>query len=97
VNGAPPFTVTWSVSYSDPSIHASYSTATGTSLDLAVPAGRYAITIRATPRESVYGRTGAVSEARIAVCTDAGGGEIMAGSLSVPTTGTRVAAEAGAC
>ena len=80
-----------------PSVHASYSAVAGPSLDVSVPAGRYTITVRATPRESVYGRNGAASEARIPVCTDAGGGEIMGGTLSVPKTGTRTAAEAAAC
>lgn len=74
INGAPPIAVTWSVSYSDPGIHAAYVVTGGTSIDVSVPAGWYSITVKATPRETVYGRSGLTSTARISVCaTDAGG------------------------
>lgn len=72
-NGAPPFAVTWAVSYSDGAA-SSYTVSGGTSHTVQVPAGQYTITIRATPRETVYGRTGITSTARITVCASSGGG-----------------------
>ncbi|HEU5048767.1 MAG TPA: S8 family serine peptidase [Gemmatimonadales bacterium] len=71
--GAPPFAVTWAVSYSDGAA-SSYTVSGGTSHTVQVPAGQYTITIRATPRETVYGRTGITSTARITVCASSGGG-----------------------
>jgi len=96
--GAPPFSVVWSVSYSDSRLHAPYIVTGGMSHDLSVPAGRYVITVRATPRESVYGRGGATSVVEIPVCADAGGGgTIMGGQLVEPGAGSRITAAAGAC
>ena len=60
VNGAPPFTVTWSVTYSDPlGARVIFGSRRALAGRMSVPAGRYTITVRATPRESVYGRNGA--------------------------------------
>ena len=49
-----------------------------------VPAGRYTITVRATPKETVYGRAGVSSLVKIPVCTSGGGGGGEPRALSVP-------------
>lgn len=70
--GAGPLSFTWSVSYSNPSAGQGYSVTGGTSLSVWAPAGSYAITVTATPRESVYGRVGSPQTVTIPVCTTAG-------------------------
>ncbi|HEX6643975.1 MAG TPA: S8 family serine peptidase [Gemmatimonadales bacterium] len=82
-HGAPPFGVTWAVSYSDGAA-SGYTVTGGTSHTLPVPAGRYTITVRATPKETVYGRAGLSSLVKIPVCTSGGGGGGEPLALSAP-------------
>jgi subtilisin len=99
LNGAPPIGVTWAVSYSDGAAPG-YTATGGPSHELDVPAGRYTITVRATPRETVYGRVGLTSVVQIAVCATEGGGGGGIEPLAIgfgPILGGVQAAKAGGC
>lgn len=77
--GAGPFVVSWAVHYSNgvaPDVVTSFGANT---LELVVPPGSYTITVRATPKESTYLRTGITSQFDLPVCTGGGGnGELSA-------------------
>jgi len=62
LHGAPPIAVTWNVTYSD-GVAAGYTATGGLTHSVYMPEGRYTVTLRATPRETVYGRVGLTSEA----------------------------------
>jgi subtilisin family serine protease len=73
-HGAPPIGIRWSVAYSSQSVASNYSVIGGLSHYLSVPEGEYAISVTATPLETVYGRTGSMRGLDFPVCTSGGGG-----------------------
>jgi len=87
--GVAPFQVQWSVHYSNgvlPDVNTGFG-ANGLAMD--VPAGSYTITVRATPKESTYLRTGTTIQVDYPVCTEGGGGggDLVAGMQSAPGIG----------
>lgn len=74
-HGAPPLAVRWSVAYSNQSIAQSYNLVGGLSHYLNVPKGDYAISVTATPLETIYGRTGSMRSLDLPVCTSGGGAD----------------------
>lgn len=86
-NGVAPFQVQWTVHYSSgllPDVNTSFG---ANALNMEVPDGSYAITVRATPREVTYLRTGTAIQVDFPVCTGGGGGDLVAGMR--PVSGLR--------